>query len=657
MARKHAVRVERARKDAAKASIGIDGLNGALAGAFLFCATLLAYWPALHGALVWDDSHHVTRPDLQALDGLWRIWFQLGATQQYYPLLHSAFWLEHRVWGDAVLGYHLTNVALHAASACLVVAIARRLSLRGAWLAGLVFALHPVCVESVAWISEQKSTLSGLFCLGAALAYLHFDQSRRARAYSLATGLFALALLSKSVTATLPAALLVVLWWQRGRLTLRRDVLPLVPWFALGIPAGLFTAWVEKTYIIGTEGAAYDLTVAQRLLLAGRVVWFYAGKLIWPAGLTFSYPRWRIDPAIWWQYLYPAGVLAVGAVLWLLARRTRGPLAGFLIFVGTLFPVLGFVNVFPFRFSWVADHFQYLASLGIIVPAASAAAALAGRLRPDGLRGSAIAAVLVAILGVLTWRQCGIYRDEETLYRATLERNPDSWLAHDNLGNILMRTPGRGPEAVAEFEAALKLDPGNPMAHYNLATALANSGAPERLPEAAAEFQAALRIRPDFPGAHINLGDVLARIPGRAPDAIAEFQAALRAGPDLAEVHANLGNAWIEIGRFPEAANELAAAVRMKPDRAEFHSDLGDALFEMPGRLPDAIAQFQAAARIMPDWAEAHFKLGRALAQISGRAADAISEFETTLRLKPDFEPAQRALEQMRGTARKEPVR
>src|SRR5437879_5458322 len=199
------------------------GPRDAATWALILCATLVAYLPALRGGLLWDDNMHVTRADLQRLHGLWRIWFDLGATRQYYPLLHSAFWLEHRIWGDAVLGYHLTNVALHAACACLVVMIVRRLGLPGAWLAGFLFALHPVFVEAVAWISEQKSTLSGVFCLAAALAYLDFDRTRRRSRYFLALGLFVLALMTKTVTATLPAVLLVIFWWQRGRIEWRRD--------------------------------------------------------------------------------------------------------------------------------------------------------------------------------------------------------------------------------------------------------------------------------------------------------------------------------------------------------------------------------------------------------------------------------------------------
>ncbi len=277
--------------------------------ALLVCAVLLAYAPAFNGALLWDDDGHVTKPELQSFHGLWRIWFDLGATQQYYPLLHSVFWLEHRLWGDAVFGYHLTNVLLHALAALLVVAIMRRLGLRGGWLAAFIFALHPVCVEAVAWISEQKSTLSTVLYLSSALVYLNFDRTRKRSLYFLAFGLFLFALLSKTVTATLPAALLVVFWWQRKRIDWKRDVLPLAPWFTAGITGGLFTAWVERRFI-GADGSDFALSIAQRVLLPGRVIWFYLWKLIWPVNLTFIYPRWTVDASAWWQYLFPVGVLA-----------------------------------------------------------------------------------------------------------------------------------------------------------------------------------------------------------------------------------------------------------------------------------------------------------------------------------------------------------
>jgi protein O-mannosyl-transferase len=607
-----------------------DGLGWAA----IFCATLAAYLPALHGDLLWDDSAHLTAPALRSFHGLWRIWSDVGATQQYYPLLHSAFWLEHRLWGDAFAGYHLTNIALHAVSACLVVTIVRRLSLPGAWLAGFVFALHPIFVEGVAWISEQKSTLSGVFCLASLLAYLYFDRSRRKSTYLLATGLFVLGLLSKTVTATLPAVLLVIFWWQRGRLAWRRDALPLLPWFALGASAGLFTAWMERTFV-GARGAAFLLTPAQRVLLAGRAIFFYAGKVVWPVNLTFSYVRWKPDPAAWWQWLFPAGVLALAILLALLARRYRGPLAGFLIFAGTLFPVLGFLNVYPFRYSYVADHFQYLASLGIIVPVTSLLTIVAKRTSWGKTATIAFSAMLLAI-GVSTWRQSGAYRDVETLYGETLARNPASFLAHNNLGVVLLERPGRLRDAIAEFQSALRIEPDYPEAHNNLGLAL--SHIPGRQPEAIAEYRAALRIKPDYAAAHTNLGSALLQIPGRLQDAITECQAALRISPDDADAHNNLGSALARIpGRLPEAVAEYQAAIKLKPDYAEVHNNLGSALAHMPGRLPEAVAEYEAALRIRPDYAEAHYNLGNTLAQTLGRHQDAIDEYRAALRTRPDL--------------------
>ena len=586
-------------------------------------ATLIAYWPALQGGFVWDDNAHVTTAAMRSFHGLWRIWFSLGATQQYYPLLHSAFWLEHRLWGDAVLGYHLVNLAQHASAACLVILIVRRLALPGAWLAGLVFALHPVCVESVAWISEQKSTLSAVFYLSSALIYLGFDRTRRRSHYLWATALFVCALLTKTVTATLPAALLVVFWWKRGRLDLRRDVCPLLPWFAMGAVAGLFTAWVERTSI-GAQGADFAIAPLQRLLIAGRVPWFYAAKLFWPVNLMFTYPRWNIDPAAWWQWLFPIGLLAA----FILAAKRRAALAALLFFVGTLFPVLGFLNVYPFRFSWVADHFQYLACLGIIVPLVGQA----GSLRRAG------SPLLLLTLAILTFRQAAMYADAETLYRTTLARNPASWMAHNNLG-VALAKDGRTPEAIDEYQAALRIKPDYAEPHNNLATILSRQ--PGRMPEAIAEAREALRLKPDYPEALVNLGSILAPMPGRLPDAIAAYQAALRIKPDHAEAHNDLGLALLEMpGRLPGAITELEAAVQLEPDNPQMHDNLAGALARVPGRLPDAIAEVQAALEIAPGDPQAHDFLGRALSQMPGRLPDAIAEFETALRIAPGFAQA-----------------
>lgn len=617
-------------------------------GLLLLAATLVAYLPALNGALLWDDNMHVTRPDLQSLHGLWRIWFDLGATQQYYPLLHSAFWLEHRLWGDAVLGYHLVNVAMHVASAFLIVLIVRRLSLPGAWLAGFAFALHPVCVEAVAWISEQKSTMSGLFYLAAALAYLHFDRTRRRSRYFLAFAFFLMALMSKSVTATLPAALLIIFWWERGRLGWRRDALPLLPWFATGAAAGLFTAWVERApQLIGAQGAQYSLTLAQRLLLAGRIPWFYAAKAFWPVDLIFTYSHWKIDAGEFYQYSFPAALVAVACAFGWLARKNRGPLAAFLFFLATLFPALGFLNVYPFRYSYVADHFQYLALLGIVIPLAVWTTVLARRV-PSRMAAVVLPVLCLTAYGALTHRQSGMYRDYETLFRATLTRNSGSSFVHSNLGVILMST-GREAEAASEFETAVHLTPGDPDYRVNLGLALAQ--VPGRMPDAIAQYRAALRISPNLPTAHLNLGLAYTSIPGRLPEAIeeyrqaiAEYRTALRGELDLWQAHFNLGMAYGQMpGREAEAIGEYRTALRMKPDSALVHFHLGNTLHKV-GKLEEAVVEYRASLRIDPDVAEVHYELAYALAQIPGHAVEAIAECQKMLLLKPGDGPAEQLM-------------
>jgi tetratricopeptide (TPR) repeat protein len=619
-------------------------------GALLAVLVFTAYQPALHGGLLWDDAAHVTKPALRTLHGLWRIWFDLGATQQYYPLLHSAFWLEHRWWGDAVTGYHLTNLGLHVASAFLVVALMRKLALPGAWLAGFIFALHPVCVESVAWISEQKNTLSTAFYLGSALAYLHFDQKRRWSWYFASLGLFALALLSKSVTATLPAALLVVFWWQRGSLSWRRDVQPLIPWFVLGVAAGLFTSWVERR--LGAEGVDFSLNLTQRFLIAGRVVWFYAAKLIWPANLVFVYPRWEVNPAASWQYLFPLGAVAFMAVLWRLRAWSRAPLAGVLFFIGTLFPVLGFLNIYPFLFSYVADHFQYLASLGLIIPVASGLTAASGRVSPASRwLAPMLGGILIVTLGQLTLRQAGMYRDAETLYRTTLARNPRCWMAHNNLGIILAERPDGLAEAVSEYKEALKIRPNYAEAHENLGNAYLGTDTPGHLDKAVSEYEAALKIAPGSAQAHNNLGLALSQLPGRLPDAMAEYQAALRISPDLVEAHNNLGNAFLGMdtpGHLEAAASEYEAVLKCEPNSVQGHNNLGLVYSKIPGRLPDAITEYEAALRINPEIAMIHHNLGNALLATPGQLPAAISQFEDALRIDPGLTDSSENLQKAR---------
>jgi len=597
--------------------------------AAVFVATVLAYWPAMHGALIWDDDMHVTRAGLRSLHGLWLIWSDPRATQQYYPLLHSAFWVEHRLWGDHTIGYHLVNALLHAANACLLALVLRRLAIPGAWLAALVFALHPVCVESVAWISEQKNTLSTAFYLLSALVYLRFDEKRGPGAYALALFLFVLALLTKSVTATLPAALLVVFWWRRGRLSWWRDVLPLLPWFVIGAASGLFTAWVEK-HLIGAEGTAYDLTPLARGLLAGRVIWFYFGKLIWPADLIFIYPHWSINAGAAGQWLPPVGLLALAGLLWLRRDRSRGALAAFLYFGGSLFPVLGFFNVYPFIYSYVADHFQYVAAFGVITALSAGAATAFERVPPPWRKaGWVLAGVLFAALGWLTWQQCGMYRDAGTVYRTTLARNPACWMAYDNLGVILLQQ-GKPAEAVADYQAAIRLKPNNATAHLDFGTALDTMG---KKTEAIQEYEKALQFDPHNVAAHRNLGVVLVEM-NRLSEAIAHDRQALQLRPDIAELHDDLGNALLKSGRAAEAVDELQTALQLDPNYAGACLDLGIALADT-GRIPEAISYYQEALRLKPDYALAYDNLGVASAGM-GRPAEAITDYQKALQIDPN---------------------
>ena len=605
--------------------------------ALIIALSLACYWPALHGDLVWDDDAHVTRRGLQSLSGLLQIWTNLHATQQYYPLLHSAFWLEHGFWGDATLGYHLANVLLHAASAFLLVVVLRRLMVPGAWLAGLLFAVHPVCVESVAWISEQKNTLSLVFYLLAALAYLWFDRVREEpgarRAYALACALFVCALLTKSVTATLPAALLVVFWWKNGRLLWRRDVTPLVPWFAVAVASGLFTSWVERT-IGGAEGGEFSLTLVQRCLLAGRVVWFYLGKLLWPTRLLFIYPHWDVASAAsgWAGYLAAAAL--VTAALWILRKRTRGPLAAWLFYVGSLFPALGFFNVYPFLFSYVADHFQYLASMGVFAAFAAGAVPLFDRASANArAAGLGLAGALVALLVILSNAQSQTYEDARALYTATLEGNPQCWMAHNNLGTWY-KDHGDSPRAVAHYQEALRLRKDYAQAHNNLGIWSEESGDAEG---AITHFREAIRLKSDFPAAHNNLGSLLGRMPGRLDEAVVEFREALRIQPEFAEAHHNLGTALLKMpGHLNEAIAQYEEAIAIDPGFAAAHASLGYALSAIPDRLDEAVAQYEVALRLGPDNAEVRNNLGLAL-NAQGRPGDAIDQFEEALRLRPGF--------------------
>ncbi len=540
--------------------------------ALIVLMTTAAYLPAMRGGFLWDDDVYVTEnPALRSRDGLRKIWAEPGVTSQYYPLTLTSFWVEYRLWGLRPFGYHLVNVLLHATNAVLLWRVVRALQLPGAWWIAAVFALHPVMVESVAWITERKNVLSGFFYLLAVLAYFRFrpltgERPPDWRLYPVVVALFVCALWSKTVTCSLPAALALLTWWKSGRLD-RRDAVALAPLFAIGAAMGLVTVWVEK-HIAGATGAEWALSFGQRCLLAGRAVWFYAGKLVWPAHLAFIYPRWNLDTAAAWQYTFPAGALAVLAGLWVAQRRIgRGPAVAGLFFVGTLMPALGFFDVYPFRYSFVADHFQYLAGIGPIALVIGAVTSFARKAGAPARHGACVAGgVLLLTLGISTWKQAHIYRDLETLWRDTLRKNPGAWLAHSNLG-VVLHNQGETGEAVLHYEQAARSRPDLPELHYNLGNALAELG---RLDAAISRYRQALQIKPDYVDARNNLGVALARA-GRVDEALAQWEQALRVAPDLAEAHDNLGKALAMQGRAAEAIAHFRRAL----DSARRQGDTG----------------------------------------------------------------------------------
>jgi len=655
----------------------------------LTVAALAAYAPALHGTPLWDDDGHLTRAALRSWSGLAQIWFEPGATQQYYPLVHSAFWLQARLWDDTFLAYHLVNVGLHVVSACLLIVVLRRLEIPGAALAGVVFALHPVQAESVAWITELKNTLSGVFFFASTLAYLRYDDTRGRRAYAAALALFFCALASKTVTATLPVALAAVLWWRRGWIGWRRDVMPLTPFLALGAAAGLMTAWVERTFI-GARGADFSLMPVERVLVAGRAALFYFVKDLWPAKLTFIYPRWNVSQDVWWQYLFPLAVLAILIGCWSIRRHTRAPLAAAVIFLATLAPALGFVNVYPFRYSYVADHFQYLAAVPIFVLAASIPIGLASRV---GLKTTLAELLLSALIGVVlaaaTHAQAAKYSDANTLYTVTLRENPACWLCLENLGvAALHETPPQRDRAMTLFRDALNINPTDPQLHSNLGTTLMEVG---RLEEAVAEQRQAIHYAPGSAEAYGNLGVALQKLGrqqeaaaayataidikpglsfartnlaiaagetavqlgdasaagGQYDAAIGHYRDALAKGADTPATRTKLGIALARRGALADAAIQLRLVVNTTPNDASAHANLATVLMSL-NELDSAIAEFQQSLMIDPAVPTTHNDLGVALARV-GRMDEAIVEFQQALRLKPDYSEARANLTKARN--------
>ena len=525
------------------------GLTGLKALLFFLLVTISAYIYTLNCGYIWDDDRHVLMDSsLWGLAGLWKIWFS-KEMQQYYPLIYSSFWLESNLWGLSPAMSHLINAGIHALNAFLLYAVLKHLNIRGALFAGLIFALHPVHVESVAWISERKNVLSGLFYLLSLYAFLKSEDKHGKGLYIISLVLFIMALLCKTVACTLPAALLIIRW-MRGRDMGPRYIAGLVPFFALGLAFGLLTVWWEAN-LVGASGSMWDMSLVERALLAGRIFWFYVYKLIFPSELIFIYPRWQVDASVIWQWIFPVGVLLSGVLFLAYSRRVgRGPAAALAFFLVTLFPALGFIDVYPFQFSFVADHFQYMASAGpISLFAGTAAWAIRGGASLEKARTpAALAALVLAALWALSFSQTFAYKDSDTIWKDTLDKNPGAWIAHTNLAVVKIE---KDPDfAIAHLEKAYGLNPSNEIIIHALGRAFYVKGrdlsangmdrqAMEYNGRAIAMYKEAVSREPRYTEAHVNLGMAL----GRAEDydgAIAHLQMGLRLKPSKTYLKMNI---------------------------------------------------------------------------------------------------------------------
>jgi tetratricopeptide (TPR) repeat protein len=567
-------------------------------GIVLILAAAVAYQQAWHAGYVWDDDVYVTGNKLlTAPDGLRRIWFSLDSPSQYFPLVYTTFRIEHALWGLNSAGYHRVNILLHILNALLVWRLLCVLRVPGAWLAAAIFALHPVQVESVAWITERKNVLMGFFFLLTLLAWTRFVKAPAGRTwkfYALALIFCALALLSKTTACTLPAALLLILWWERKPITWQR-LTQIAPFVALGIGMGLVSIWWER-YHQGTEGGIFEIGPLERILIASRALWFYAGKLLWPSNLTFTYPRWTISAANPFDYIWLLAIIALAAAIYFARRWVgRGPEVAALFFVATLSPTLGIIMLYTFRFTFVADHYQYLACIGPVALAAAGITTAFSRLeKRKWLLQPVICGALLLLLGVLTWRQCGMYRDTETLWRWTISRNPGSWMAYNNLGTELLKR-GRVVEAVAQFNKALEIQPGYAVAHNNLGNALLRLG---RTSDSYAHLEKALEFDPNNAEAHNNLGNTLVQM-GRADEAAGHYNKAVEIDPSYVQAHNNLGALFLQTGRLEDSVTHLQTALAIDPDNGDANNNLANTLMRM-GKFDDALAHYNKALELRP---------------------------------------------------------
>jgi Flp pilus assembly protein TadD len=586
-----------------------------LFGVLLAALTIFAYRPAWNGGFIWDDDVYIVNNELlTAPDGLRRIWLSLDSPSQYFPLVYTTFRIEHALWGVNPSGYHWVNLLLHVANALLVWRVLWRLNVPGGWLAGAIFALHPVQVESVAWITERKNVLMVFFFLLTLLAWIAFVDERTKRPwrfYGLALILYLLALSAKTTACTLPSALFLILWLQKKPINSKR-IFEILPFLVLGTAMGFLAMWWER-YHQGTSRAVLTfLSPIERVLVASRAIWFYLSKLIWPSDLTFIYPRWDIAPTHLLDYVwFAAGVVLCVAIYFARRYVGRSIEVAAAFFVATLSPVLGFIMLFTFRYTFVADHYQYLACIGPIALVSAGVISLADVVKQRRAIIFSAALVAVASLWALTWRQATMYGDIERLWRTTLARNPECWMAHTNLGIVLLEK-GQVDEAIVHYRTALQMQPNSWDDEYNLGTALLSKG---EVDEAIVHCEKAVTIQPNDPDAQVSLGSALLE-KKRIDEAIMHYQKALAIRPDYVLAQCGLGRALLEKGDLDTAIQHFRAALLIQPEHADCHTVLAVALDEK-GETAEAIEHYEKALEISPQSVPALSNLAWLLATCS----------------------------------------
>ena len=576
--------------------------------ALLVLALLVAvsYFPATQAGFVWDDLIVKTLTAIRDWGGIAELWFAPGSAYlqgdvgegHYWPLTYSTFWLEHKLWGLNPAGYHVVNILLHFANTALLWCLLRRLCVPGAWLVAAVFAVHPLHVESVAWIIERKDVLSALFYLTAVLGWIRFVEEPRRERYILVLALFVAGLLSKSIVVTLPVTLLIYHWWQWGRVT-QTDLVRLVPFFLVAL---CITA-ADLSFYTSREPLSLGYSPIERVLIAARALWFYAGKLLWPTELAGIYPLWDIDLGDPLAWAYVIACIAVAALLWFGRERWgRGPLVGVAFFAVTLSPVLGFVDYGYMQFSLVADRFQYLAGIGVMGVLIGGAVHGVGKLAGAFRKGACgLAAVVLALLGVMTYQQAGIYRDEVSFFSHIVSFNPEARDVHLNLAAALTAAD-RPEEALTAARIAVEQRPDFAKAYSILGVALIKLN---HLKEAEEILLRALELHPHDNPTHQNLGEAL-RKQERYEEAIASYRTVLESEPEYMLAYAGMGKALFHLGRYDEAIKSLSRAVSLQldsPVAGSLYVLMGRASLELD-RLETAEKHFQRTMEINPNAVE-----------------------------------------------------